>query len=122
MNKGTIIFYGIVGGILGLPLSYYFQDKNVTQKVSLGQYMEFLLKGNLRDDLLGTVFLTVIILGSIFALITFLLMTPKKEIVEIEKTIEKTISEQLNELHVIKEQGIITEEEFHKEKAKLLNG
>ena len=63
-NKKKIIFT-IIGAILGLPLSYYFQPEMVRQKMSLLDYTTKLNEVFEQKDLIGNVILGVVILAVI---------------------------------------------------------
>lgn len=61
MNK-TVVFT-IVGAILGIPISYYFQPSIVQNKLTLGQYLSNLpqILGDTTADFLTPVLLSCVI-------------------------------------------------------------
>lgn len=63
-----VILFGIAGALLGMPLSYYFQDPMIRHKVPFGMYIENIPKilggpgaDPLTQSLFQTMLLTVLI-------------------------------------------------------------
>ena len=68
MNKKVL--FAIIGGVLGIPLSYYFQNAMVQAKVGgIGGYISHFDKILSEGNLMGNVVLSVII----FAIIGFVI-------------------------------------------------
>ena len=62
MKKVT---FAIIGAILGIPLSYYFQSEMVKSKVGgIGGYLTHLDEIIKNSNLVGNVILSVIIFGN----------------------------------------------------------
>jgi len=73
---GKKVTFAFLGGILGIPLSYYFQPDMVRAKVGgMGGYLENF--GDIVDnsDLLGNVFLSVVIFALVGLAIGYLIDT-----------------------------------------------
>ncbi|NQU84920.1 MAG: PspC domain-containing protein [Mariniphaga sp.] len=71
-NKMKKVSFSIIGAILGIPLSYYFQSEMVRSKVgSIGGYLENF--GDIVDnsDLLGNVIISIIVFALVGGVIGY---------------------------------------------------
>lgn len=71
---GKKVTFAFLGGILGIPLSYYFQPEMIQRKMGgMGGYLENFDKIVDNSDLLGNVFMSVVIFALVGLVIGYFL-------------------------------------------------
>jgi phosphate/sulfate permease len=77
MKKAAI--FAIIGAILGMPLSYYFQNELIRSKVSIGGYIAHFSDVMEETELLTNVVLSVVIFAIVGGVIGYFIDRKKVE-------------------------------------------
>ena len=93
------LLFAILGGILGIPLSYYFQPEIVRAKTgSIGGYLENFGDILENSDLVGNVLLSVVIFAIIGGVIGYLIDIAQAKTTKAEdQTLSTSVFEGNNE-------------------------
>ncbi|MEA2016875.1 MAG: SHOCT domain-containing protein [Campylobacterota bacterium] len=114
----------VVGAILGVPISYYLQASWIQEKITLGKYITKLPEIIQNSELLPTLVVSMVVCGIIgIVVVTFMSRESKITLVQKESVpeVKQSKASEIAEFKKLHDDGVLSDEEFEKEKAKILN-